>query len=106
MHFVLALFVLSFASANAEEAADSSRGFVINGTDWFDTEGRQVAAHEGNIARFDGVFYSYGSCYANNPKGKFDIEDGAVRDLDYESPVGVIGFGIEQPVDRVESFIR
>ena len=30
-------------------------------------------AHEGEIARFDGAFYWYGSSYANNPKGKFGI---------------------------------
>ena len=35
-------------------------------------------AHEGDLARFDGVFYWYGSSYANNPEGKFDIADGPV----------------------------
>ncbi|MBT3274212.1 MAG: family 43 glycosylhydrolase [Spirochaetales bacterium] len=51
---------------------------IINGTDWHDTQGKLIAAHEGDIARFNGVFYWYGSSYANNPKGMFDIADGAV----------------------------
>ncbi len=41
----------------------------VNGTDWKDTKGNPIAAHEGDIARFNGVFYWYGSSYANNPKG-------------------------------------
>jgi len=35
-----------------------------------DTQGNLIAAHEGELSRFDGVFYWYGSSYANNPKGK------------------------------------
>lgn len=51
---------------------------IINGTDWRDTEGNPIAAHEGGIARFNGVFYWYGSSYADNPTGKFDVSDGPV----------------------------
>jgi hypothetical protein len=51
---------------------------VVNGTDWSDVEGRPIMAHEGDIARFNGVFYWYGSSYANNPKGKFRVTDGPV----------------------------
>ena len=51
---------------------------IVNGTDWLDIEGRPIQAHEGDIARFNGVFYWYGSSYENNPKGKFDIADGPV----------------------------
>jgi len=56
----------------------SSQASIINGTDWVDVEGRPIAAHEGDIARFNGVFYWYGGSYANNPQGKFDIADGPV----------------------------
>lgn len=77
LSFVSIIYVLSLVSANAEESSDRD-DFIINGTDWFDTEGRQISAHEGEIARFDGVFYWYGSSYANNPSGKFDISDGPV----------------------------
>jgi beta-xylosidase len=52
--------------------------FIINGTDWVDTKGRPIEAHEGDLARFDGVFYWYGSSYANNPTGKFHVTDGPV----------------------------
>jgi hypothetical protein len=57
---------------------DSSQIPVINGTDWIDEEGLPIQAHEGGIARFNGFFYWYGSSYANNPAGKFDIADGPV----------------------------
>ena len=55
------------------------QGSIINNTDWFDVEGRPIMAHEGDIARFNGFFYWYGSSYENNPNGKFDIGDGPVR---------------------------
>ena len=34
---------------------------IVNGTDWLDTEGRHIAVHDGGIARFNGVFYWYGT---------------------------------------------
>lgn len=61
-----------------KEITDSSHTTIVNGTDWLDTEGRPIMAHEGGLARFDGVFYWYGSSYANNPEGKFDVSDGPV----------------------------
>ena len=60
------------------KSENESQGSIINGTDWFDVEGRPIMAHEGDIAEFDGVYYWYGSSYENNPKGKFDIADGPV----------------------------
>ena len=51
----------------AEEKSD----LIINGSDWFDTEGRKISAHEGELARFGDYFYWYGSSYKNNPQGKF-----------------------------------
>jgi beta-xylosidase len=57
---------------------NESHETIINNTDWFDVEGRPIMAHEGDIARFNGFFYWYGSSYENNPTGKFDIADGPV----------------------------
>jgi beta-xylosidase len=57
---------------------NSSQSNVINGTDWMDTEGRRISAHEGELARFDDYFYWYGSSYKNNPKGKFRMTAGPV----------------------------
>ena len=51
---------------------------IINGTDWRDSLGNLIAAHEGDIAQFNGVFYWYGSSYADNPGGRFDITHGPV----------------------------
>ena len=51
---------------------------IVNGSDWKDVQGNPIAAHEGDIARFNGVFYWYGSSYANNPKGLFRMPAGPV----------------------------
>ena len=69
-HTGVILYLLDFVKKGRSVAS------IVNGTDWFDVEGRNIAAHEGDIARFNGVFYWYGSSYANNPRGKFDIADG------------------------------
>ena len=58
----------------AEEKSD----LIINGSDWFDTEGRKISAHEGELARFGDYFYWYGSSYKNNPQGKFRMAAGPV----------------------------
>ena len=90
LSFISIFYVLSLASANAAEStyrARTSKALskkakdskpIVNGTDWLDVEGRPIQAHEGDIARFNGVFYWYGSSYAGNPQGKFDIADGPV----------------------------
>ena len=62
-------------SAGIDDAVDTS---IINGTDWFDTEGRRISAHEGEIARFGDTFYWYGSSYKNNPNGRFRMTAGPV----------------------------
>ena len=61
-------------SLTAEEKQD----MIVNGIDWFDTEGRKISAHEGELARFDDYFYWYGSSYKNNPQGKFHMTAGPV----------------------------
>ena len=62
----------------AEPPGAPGHAVVTNGTDWVDADGRLIMAHEGDLARFDGVFYWYGSSYENNPQGKFDVADGPV----------------------------
>jgi beta-xylosidase len=75
----LLLVSLLFPPLRAAEPPGATGDTVVaNGTDWVDVDGRPIMAHEGDLARFDGVFYWYGSSYANNPKGKFDIADGPV----------------------------
>ena len=44
---------------------------IRNNTDWLDTDLQPIMAHAGSISRFDGVFYWYGSSYANNPTGLY-----------------------------------
>jgi hypothetical protein len=41
------------ASTNEDELKETH---IVNGTDWLDTEGRPIVVHEGDLARFDGVF--------------------------------------------------
>ena len=65
-------------TGSVSETVDRSSVTITNDTDWFDREGRLIQAHEGDIARFNGVFYWYGSSYADNPQGKFDVADGPV----------------------------
>ena len=47
---------------------------ILNGTDWKDTAGQPISAHEGFIGRFDGAFYWYGTSYKGNETGKFGPE--------------------------------
>ena len=66
------------AYANSPYKKIASDKSIINGSDWFDTDGRQISAHEGEIARFGDTFYWYGSSYKNNPKGRFRMTAGPV----------------------------
>ena len=72
------LILLSVSAICLAQPATADPAFITNGADWKDTEGNPIVAHEGEISRFNGVFYWYGSSYANNPKGKFDIAVGPV----------------------------
>ena len=74
--WVLGCFFVGAFSSNV--GAEDTASTIINGIDWKDTAGNRIAAHEGEIARFNGVFYWYGSSYANNPKGKFTMDAGPV----------------------------
>jgi len=48
-------------------------------SDWLDTAGRQVSAHEHFVGRFDGVFYWYGTSYQGNPMGRCGPDGAALR---------------------------
>ena len=74
------LAILATFTFQAQKAASQEKpGMVItNGTDWTDTQGNPIAAHDGGIARFNDVFYWYGSSYAGNPQGLYDISAGPV----------------------------
>lgn len=49
---------------------------VVNGTDWFDSDGKYIAAHDGHITRAGETFYWYGTSYAGNPRGVFGTAGG------------------------------
>jgi beta-xylosidase len=74
---VLSVLGLTAYAANKTPVA-STPATIVNGVNWLDTKGKLIAAHEGDIARFDGVFYWYGSSYANNPQGRFRMTAGPV----------------------------
>jgi maltose/maltodextrin transport system substrate-binding protein len=71
--------VMRLAEAlESEKTNYSADTTIVNGTDWKDTAGNPIVAHEGEIARFGDTFYWYGSSYANNPRGKFRMTAGPV----------------------------
>ncbi len=51
---------------------------IKNGTDWVDTEGRLISAHDGGMLRVGDTFYWYGTSYDGNPSGNFGIRAGEV----------------------------
>ncbi|MGB2011981.1 MAG: hypothetical protein ACPHYF_10680, partial [Akkermansiaceae bacterium] len=77
--FAAVLLLALFTSLGTSAAdAETSPTTIINGTDWVDTTGKPISAHEGEIARFGDTFYWYGSSYKNNPQGKFRMTAGPV----------------------------
>ena len=46
---------------------------IRNGTDWVDTDGRAIVAHDGGISQFGDAFYWYGTSYEGNPTGRFGL---------------------------------
>jgi hypothetical protein len=69
---LLALSIVAFADP-------ASGRLILNCTDWKDTEGRPISAHEYFIGRFDGMFYWYGTSYRGNPTGRCGIEGAALQ---------------------------
>ena len=72
------VFTLCISAVSQAVEPKKPAATIVNGTDWKDTKGNPIVAHEGELSRFNGVFYWYGSSYANNPKGKFGIAVGPV----------------------------
>ena len=73
LHLLLTIFAICLAQLVSADPAS-----ITNGTDWKDTDGNLIAAHDGGIARLNGAFYWYGSSYANNPQGRFRMTAGPV----------------------------
>ena len=69
---------IALLSAGTFVFAEEKSALIENGTDWVDTEGRKISAHEGELARFNDYSYWYGSSYKNNPQGKFRMTAGPV----------------------------
>ncbi len=51
-------------------APASAQKLIVNNTDWKDTSGRPISAHEHFVGRFAGAFYWYGTSYKGNPLGQ------------------------------------
>jgi hypothetical protein len=54
----------------AEPSGAPGDAVVTNGTDWVDAAGRPIMAHEGDLARFDGVFFKHKGKYIAVPPGR------------------------------------
>ena len=67
---VLSVLVLRGPAAAAAPGRQAGQKLILNCTEWKDTEGRQISAHEHFVGRFDGVFYWYGTSYIGNPMGR------------------------------------
>lgn len=70
--------LLALSAICLTQIASADPAVITNGTDWKDTSGKHIAAHDGGIARLNGAFYWYGSSYANNPQGRFRMTVGPV----------------------------
>src|SRR5687768_1029157 len=57
----------------------AARKPILNCTEWKDTAGQQISAHEHFVGRFDGVFYWYGTSYKGNPMGRCGPDGAALR---------------------------
>jgi hypothetical protein len=70
--------MFNLSEAIVSKSVSATDTGIVNGSDWMDTDGNRIVAHEGDIARFNGVFYWYGSSYENNPEGRFGIAEGPI----------------------------
>jgi hypothetical protein len=52
---------------------------IRNETDWKDTAGQPISAHEHFVGRFFGAFYWYGTSYKGNPFGRCGLEGAALQ---------------------------
>jgi len=68
--------LLALESVKAEKANTSVQKSIINESDWQDTQGKPILAHDGHITRVKDTFYWYGSSYAGNPEGRYGTAAG------------------------------
>jgi hypothetical protein len=54
--------------------ASAQKKTITYGTDWKDTKGQPISAHEHFVGRFSGSFYWYGTSYKGNPLGNCGLE--------------------------------
>ena len=72
LYLLLPSWLLMAASASAEKS-------IVNGTDWVDTAGQPISAHEHYVGRFFGAFYWYGTTYKGNPLGRCGSEGASLQ---------------------------
>src|SRR5215213_2715055 len=73
------LSVLGVVALVAPAARQGGQKPILNCTEWKDTAGRPISAHEHFVGRFDGVFYWYGTSYKGNPMGRCGPDGAALR---------------------------
>lgn len=65
----MAALICGFATVCTPQPAQPQ--VVRSASDWTDTRGQFIVAHEGGISRFGDKWYWYGTDYSGNPKGIF-----------------------------------
>jgi hypothetical protein len=75
----LLLPVLLVLAVVAMAGPPAGQKLILNCTDWQDTAGRPISAHEHFVGRFGGVFYWYGTSYKGNPMGRCGPDGAALQ---------------------------
>ncbi|MHC4865552.1 MAG: hypothetical protein ACYTEX_15810 [Planctomycetota bacterium] len=68
-----ASIVICGCAHNSSVSARRNEAVIRNNTDWLDTDGKPIMAHDGGISRFANKFYWYGTSYKGNPKGRWGL---------------------------------
>ncbi len=69
----LILFLPLIISCNCpqkEKSSKKSEKYIVNNTDWKDTDHHPIIAHESGISLFNGTYFWYGTNYTGNPTGR------------------------------------
>ncbi|MHC4647837.1 MAG: family 43 glycosylhydrolase [Planctomycetota bacterium] len=69
--FCTAPMVICGCVHSSSASARRSEAVIRNNTDWLDTDGNPIMAHDGGISSFANKFYWYGTSYAGNPRGLY-----------------------------------
>jgi hypothetical protein len=64
-------FLVCCNNRQIETEENKANNFVLNNTDWKDSDNQPIFAHDGGISRFDKTYYWYGSNYSGNPGGAY-----------------------------------